>query len=74
MLRGQYSTLFFRTARYSEFRPPIIVTSAPGAEERRELTLPARQNLSITCLGHKPVTWHVRTHAEGHASDTLTTR
>ena len=50
----------FRNVRYAEFRPPVILQApAPASGEgAASVTLHARQQYNLTCVGHKAVTWH----------------
>ena len=61
-------TLFntFRNVRYAEFRPPVILQApAPASGDgAASVTLHARQQYNLTCVGHKAVTWHVPGRAD----------
>lgn len=42
-----------RNVRYVEFSPPIV------HPQQDHVTVQARQNTTLSCEGHKPVTWHL---------------
>jgi len=42
-----------RTVRYVEFNPPIVLP------QQEHVTVQARQNYTLSCEGHRPVTWNL---------------
>ena len=47
-----------RSVRYVEWSPPIV------HPQREAVTVQARQNYTLSCEGHKPVSWHLPGHTE----------
>ena len=46
-----------RSVRYVEWSPPVV------HPQRDHVTVQARQNYTLSCEGHKPVSWHLPEHA-----------
>ena len=44
-------SIFSRSVRYVEYRPPVILPTVDN------LTLSARTDYELTCVGHKPISW-----------------
>ena len=44
-----------RRVRYVEWSPPVI------HPQQDQVTVQARQDYTLTCEGHKPVSWHTPT-------------
>ena len=42
-----------RNVRYVEFSPPVV------HPQQEHVTVQARQDYTLSCEGHKPVTWHL---------------
>ena len=42
-----------RNVRYVEFSPPVV------HPQQEHVTVQARQDLSLSCEGHKPVSWQL---------------
>ena len=47
-----------RNTRYVEWSPPVV------HPQRDQVTVQARQNYTLSCEGHKPVSWHLPEHTE----------
>ena len=47
-----------RSVRYVEWSPPVV------HPQRDHVTVQARQNYTLSCEGHKPVSWHLPDHTE----------
>ena len=47
-----------RSVRYVEWSPPVV------HPQRDQVTVQARQNYTLSCEGHKPVSWHLPEHTQ----------